>query len=188
MKPSYLSESTASSAVDTISAAHTMSPLIQVAPATLLALRASLLTRADLDTVFVLRDAGYLGGEQLYNAFESYIQGREQVDPQELGVEEFFEHAGHFFTQCGWGTTTLSSQDNTFCVVDIENCWEATPDNQPNPKGCHLTLGLLGGFLGKFADYPVSILEIEGPETGTTNCRFIAGNTAMVADYYARHS
>jgi predicted hydrocarbon binding protein len=165
-----------------------MSPLLQLAPSTLLAIRASLLTRADLDTVFVLRDAGYVGGDHIYAAFVQYVCEREPVDPQELGIDEFFRYAGEFFTQCGWGTTRFSAHDETFCVVEIDDCWEAAPEHQPDPKGCHLTLGLLGAFLGKFADYPVSILEIDGPDTGSTVCRFISGNTEMVADYYARNS
>jgi predicted hydrocarbon binding protein len=163
-------------------------PLVQAAPETLLALRATLLTRADLDTVFALRDAGYAGGDALYNAFAAYLKPQGYDDPQALSADTFFQQAGAFLTHCGWGGTSISNMNDAFCAVDIDGCWEAAPEYQPDPRGCHLTVGLLGAFLGKFADYPISILETEGPATGTTQCRFLAGNTEMIADYYATHT
>lgn len=147
-----------------------------------------MLTRSDLDTVFALRDAGYAGGEATYHDFQVYVQTREHTDAEELDVETFFQRAGTFFTESGWGQTTFSAQDDTFCAIEIDQCWEADPAHQPEPRGCHLTVGLLGAFLGKFADYPVAILEVEGPATGSDRCRFLAGNTTMIADYYAKHS
>lgn len=162
--------------------------LLSAPPATLLALRATLLTRPDLDTVFALRDAGYAGGDSVYRAFEAYVLGRDAQDPQQLGVQHFFRRAGEFFTQCGWGATSLSAQDDAFCAVEIERCWEAAPEHQPDPRGCHLTIGVIGAFLEKFADYPVAVLEVEGPGTGSDRCRFLAGNSEMIADYYARNS
>jgi len=163
-------------------------PLVHIAPATLLALRATMLTRADLDTVFALRDAGYAGGESVFQAFQAYVRSHNQTDVEELGVDEFFQRAGAFFTESGWGQTTFSVQDDTFCVVEIDQCWEADMEHQPEPRGCHLTVGLLGAFLGKLADYPVGVLQVEGPITGNDRCRFLAGNMTMIADYYAKHS
>jgi predicted hydrocarbon binding protein len=170
-----------------LSATHT-SPLISAAPATLLALRAALLTRPDLDTVFALRDAGYAGGDALYDAFETYVRDQELIGAQELDSERFFRRAGEFLTRCGWGDVSVSAKDDTFCAVDIERCWEAAVEHQPDPRGCHLTVGLLGAFLGKFADYPMAVLEIGGPETGSARASFIAGNTEMIAEYYAQNS
>jgi predicted hydrocarbon binding protein len=164
-----------------------MSPssiLVYTAPETLLALRATLLTRADLDTVIALRDAGYAGGDAIYMAFAKYIRDQGTLDPQQLPIEQFFQYAGEFLTNSGWGQTTLSAQDDTFCVIEIDQCWEADPAHQPDPRGCHLTMGLLGAFLGKFADYPVALLEVEGPGTESDRCRFIAGNMEMIEEYY----
>ena len=159
-------------------------PLVHTPPGTLLALRATLLTRPDLDTVFALRDAGYAGGEALYAAFARYAREQGVADPQRMAVEDFFQYAGDFLTDSGWGDTSLSALDDTFCVIEIDQCWEADPENQPDPRGCHLTLGLLGAFLGKFADYPVALLEVEGPGTGSTRCRFLAGNMEMIQAHY----
>lgn len=164
------------------------SSLVHASPATLLALRAALLTRSDLDTVFVLRDAGYAGGDQAYAAFEQFITSDNYLDPPSLPLSRFFDLAGRFFSEAGWGEVSFSSKDDRFCVIEITNCWEASPDSQPSPAGCHLTLGFLAAFLGKFANFPISILEVEGPSTGQTHCRFLAGNPATIAEYYRLHT
>lgn len=147
-----------------------------------------MLTRPELDTVFALRDAGYAGGGTLNAAFDAYVRDKDLVDPQQLDVEHFFQRAGEFFTRCGWGQTSLSAEGDAFCGVTITGCWEADPAHQPDPRGCHLTVGVLGAFLGNFADYPLSVLEIEGPATGSEQCRFLAGSAEMIGQYYAQHS
>lgn len=167
----------------------TTSPALLSAPArTLLALRAAMLTRPDLDTVFALRDAGYAGGDAVYDAFEVFVRDRDLVDPQQLEISHFFRRAGEFWTRAGWGETTFEVQDDAFCVIEMNDCWEASADDQPDPRGCHLTVGLLGAFLGRFAEYPMAVLETEGPATGSTRVRFLAGNTEMIGAYYAAHT
>lgn len=162
--------------------------LLSVPPRALLALRKALLTRPDLDTVFALRDAAFAGGDAMYDAFKAFVQGKDGVDPQELEVQRFFQCAGEFWTKSGWGLTTFSEAQGAFCAVDISGCWEAHLDDQPDPRGCHLTVGIIGAFLGKFADYPVAVLEVEGPATDSDRCRFLAGNIDMIGAHYAEHS
>lgn len=159
-----------------------------IAPGALLALRSAMLTRPDLDTVFALRDAGYAGGDAMYDAFDAFVRDRDLIDPQQLEVEHFFRRAGEFWSNCGWGAATFSSRSDAYCAVTIDNCWEADPAQQPDPRGCHLTVGVLGAFLGRFAEYPVAVLEIEGPATGSERCRFLAGSTEMIGQFYAEHS
>ena len=166
----------------------TTSPLIAVPPRALLALRKALLTRPDLDTVFTLRDAAYAGGDAMYEAFKDYVASKDAMDPQELEIHQFFRRAGEFWTNSGWGETKFSEADQAFCAVEIDGCWEAHLDDQPDPRGCHLTVGSIGAFLGKFAEYPVSVLEVEGPATDSDRCKFLAGSMSMIAAYYAEHS
>lgn len=163
-------------------------PLLSVPPRALLALRKALLTRPDLDTVFALRDAAYAGGDAMYDAFAAFVESRDAVDPQALALDTFFKLAGEFWTQSGWGRTTFSEADGAFCAVEIEGCWEADVDDQPDPRGCHLTVGIIGAFLGKFAEYPVAVLEVEGPATDSDGCRFLAGNLDVIGAHYAEHS
>ncbi|HEY7899381.1 MAG: hypothetical protein ACHQQP_02455 [Gemmatimonadales bacterium] len=162
--------------------------LLSVPPRALLALRKALLTRPDLDTVFALRDAAFAGGDAMYDAFRAYVEAKDSMEPPELDVQQFFRRAGEFWTQSGWGTTTFSEADGAFCAVEIDGCWEAHLDDQPDPRGCHLTVGIIGAFLGKFADYPVAVLEVEGPATDSDRCRFLAGSMSMIGAHYAEHS
>ena len=162
--------------------------LLSVPPRALLALRRALLSRPDLDTVFALRDAAFAGGDAMYDAFSEFVQSRDSMDPQELELGRFFQRAGEFWTQSGWGQTTFSEADGAFCAVEISGCWEAHLDDQPDPKGCHLTVGIVGAFLGKFADYPVAVLEMEGPATDSETCRFLAGSVEMIGARYAENS
>lgn len=162
--------------------------VVSIPAATLLALRAALLTRPDLETVFVLRDAGFAAGDALFEAFRVLVKSREGVEPGDLDVERFFQLAGEFWTASGWGPTSFAAHDDAFCAVEMSGCWEADPEHQPDPRGCHLTVGMLGAFLGRFADYPVAVLETDGPASGSEVCRFIAGSTERIADYYATHS
>ncbi len=154
----------------------------------LLALRTAMLARPDLDTVFALRDAGYAGGDAMYAAFDAYVRSKDLIDPQGLEVNHFFKRAGEFWTNCGWGQASFVSADDVFCRVTINDCWEADPAQQPDPRGCHLTVGLLAAFLGRFAEYPLAVLEVEGPATGSEQCQFLAGSTEMIGHYYAEHS
>jgi len=147
-----------------------------------------MLTRPDLDTVFALRDAAFAGGDAMYDAFAAFVQAKDNVDPQELEIQRFFQRAGEFWTQSGWGQTSFSEADGAFCAVEIIGCWEAHVDDQPDPRGCHLTVGIIGAFLGKFADYPVAVLEVEGPATDSEKCRFLAGNVDMIGAKYAENS
>jgi len=163
-------------------------PLLAVPADALLALRTAMLSRPDLDTVFALRDAGYAGGNRLYDAFDAYVREKDLVDPQDLEAGHFFHRAGEFWSQNGWGRTTFSAHEDGYCMVEMSGCWEADAEMQPDPRGCHLTLGLLGAFLGRFADYPLAVLEIEGPASGSERCRFLAGSMDRVAEYYAAHS
>jgi predicted hydrocarbon binding protein len=162
--------------------------LLSIPPSALLALRKALLTRPDLDTIFALRDAAFAGGDAMYDAFAAFVRENDSTDPQAMDITKFFQRAGEFWTRSGWGDTTFSEQDGAFCTVQIDGCWEAHLDDQPDPRGCHLTVGMLGAFLGRFADYPVAVLETAGPATDSDRCRFLAGSIEMIGAYYAEHS
>lgn len=163
-------------------------PLVSIPASALLALRKAMLARPDLDTVITLRDAAYAGGGAIHAAFAAYVKATDSREPESLAVQMFFDRAGEFWTEAGWGRTRFSEADGAFCAVEIDDCWEADPDDQPDPRGCHLTVGLIGAFLGRFADYPVAVLEVKGPATDSEECRFLAGSVEMISAYYAEHS
>ncbi len=167
--------------------AHGTPPLLSVPPGALLALWKALRTRPGLDTVFALRDAAFASGDPMYEAFRAFVRARDSVDAPDLDVQVFFQRAGEFWTQSGWGNTIFSEADGAFCAIEINGCWESHVNDQPDLSGCHLTVGRIGAFLGKFADYPVSVLEVERPATDNEKCRFLAGSIDMVGAHYAEH-
>lgn len=133
--------------------------------------------------VEALRDAGHAGGAALYAAFAESVRGSGGGDPAEMSLEEFSSRASEFFAASGWGSVRLRSSHDALAVVEIEECWEA---ESGAGRGCHVTTGVLAGFLTPLADYPVAVMEVECGSEGSASCRFLAGNAEMLDDAYQR--
>lgn len=131
--------------------------------------------------VEALRDAGHAGGAALYSAFAESVRESGGSDPAEMPLDEFSSRAGAFFAAAGWGRVTLRSSHDALAVIDIEGCWEAEAGG-----GCHITTGVLAGFLSPLADYQVAVMEVECGSEGSATCRFLAGNAEMMDDAYQR--
>jgi predicted hydrocarbon binding protein len=155
------------------------SNLVTVAGETLTRLRGSAESASGADA---LREAGHVGGSALYAAFAESLKGQTGDDPAALSLEEFSAKAGTFFAEAGWGMLRLRSSHDALAVIDIENCWES----QSGGSGCHITTGVLAGFLSPLADYPVAVMEVECGSEGSASCRFLAGNAEMMDDAYQR--
>jgi predicted hydrocarbon binding protein len=130
-----------------------------------------------------LREAGHAGGEALYAAFAETVRASGAGDPAALALEDFSSRAGAFFADAGWGDVRLRSSHDALAVIDIEKCWEAEAGGG---SGCHVTTGVLAGFLSPLADYPVAVMEVECGSEGSAGCRFLAGNAEMLDDAYQR--
>lgn len=154
--------------------------LVQLASETLRRLSDSAESASGVDAV---RDAGHAGGASLYAAFAEYIGEAGGGDPAEMPLEEFSSRAAEFFRASGWGSVTFRSSHDALAVIDIEHCWEAEAGGA---GGCHVTTGLLAGFLTPLADYPVAVMEAECSAEGSATCRFLAGNAEMLDDAYRR--
>ena len=153
--------------------------LVGVAVPTLRELRSVVLRSVDSESaVSSLRDAGYAGGEAVYDAFEQWLEDNGDAAPGDLPLEEFGNRIGEYFRNAGWGDLTFSSDEaEGIAMVDIEGCWESA-DVGEEAIGCHVTTGLLAAFFGKVAGYPVSVMETECSENG--QCRFILGNSEVM--------
>ena len=154
--------------------------LVKLAKETLTHLSASAESAAGVEA---LRDAGHAGGAALYAAFAESARESGETDPAEMGLDEFSSLAGEFFADAGWGRLRLRSSHDALAVVDIEDCWEAGAESA---RGCHVTTGVLAGFLSPLADYPVAVMEVECASEGSAGCRFLAGNAEMMDDAYRR--
>jgi len=162
-------------------------------------LRAGVMSHAesddeDYDAVGLLRNAGYAGGDSIFAAFEKWVRdpGRIAAAPAgdgaeafagDLALTEFGARASGFFREAGWGDVSFSSaEDEGAAVVDIVNCWEGAAAAGETVPGCHVTTGMLAGFFGRIAGYPIAVLETECCATGSPRCRFMMG-TAEVMNY-----
>jgi predicted hydrocarbon binding protein len=154
--------------------------LITVAGETLRRLSGSAESAAGADA---LREAGHAGGSALYAAFAETVRAGGGGDPADMPLEEFSSHAAAFFGEAGWGDVRLRSSHDALAVIDIENCWEV---ESGGGAGCHVTTGVLAGFLSPLADYPVAVMEVECGSEGSASCRFLAGNAEMLDDAYHR--
>lgn len=156
------------------------SGLVMVAAETLRRLSA---TAESASGVEALRDAGHAGGAALYTAFAAAVGESGGGDPAEMSLEDFSSRAAAFFAAAGWRDLKLRSSHDALAVIDIGNCWEAALGGG---GGCHVTTGVLAGFLSPLADYPVAVMEVECSSEGSAACRFLAGNAEMMEDAYQR--
>ena len=154
--------------------------LVTLAGETLRRLGGSAESAAGVDA---LRDAGYAGGSAFYAAFAEMVRAGGGGDPAEMALDDFSARASSFFADSGWGDIKLRSSHDALAVIDIERCWEA---ESGGGRGCHVTTGLLAGFLSPLAEYPVAVMEVECGSEGSATCRFLAGNAEMLDDAYQR--
>jgi predicted hydrocarbon binding protein len=160
------------------------SHLVGVAVPTLRQLRAAILKSADADgAVEALREAGYAGGDSIYSAFERWLsEAGAGGDAGSLPLSEFGGKASTFFRDAGWGDVQFSHDDEDgVAIVDIADCWEGMHGESEEDPGCQLTTGMLASFFGRIAGYPVAVLETECSHGESSRCRFVMGNSEMMA-------
>lgn len=120
-----------------------------------------------------LREAGYAGGNSLFDSFAGWAREKNDVDVTQLPLQEFSKHCAEFWRQAGWGELTVREGENDTAVAEVANCWEVSSDGD----GCHITTGLLSAFFGKLSDYPLAVLETQcSPE----KCRFAMGSVEAI--------
>ena len=174
-----------------------MSQLIGIAIPTLRELRAATLsspaTAASSEAAAVdsLREAGYAGGEAIYEAFENWLSETAHVGPEsesraglarDLALDDFGDRVAQYFRSAGWGVLEFApEEDEGVATLSIENGWEVDPKAAETKPSCHLTTGMLAAFFGRVAGYPVAVLETECCSAGADRCRFLLGNTEVMA-------
>ena len=157
--------------------------LVGVAIPTLRQLRETVLSAADTESaVNALREAGYAGGDAVYEAFEQWLrESRGDESPEsavDLQLDDFGAAAAAFFRNAGWGEVTFSHDEaDGVAMLDITGCWEGASGDD---SGCHVTTGLLASFFGKIAGYPVAVLETECCSGSSSRCRFLMGNAEVM--------
>lgn len=163
--------------------------LIGIAIPTLRELRAATLAcisagpAGEADAVDALREAGFAGGPAVYEAFEQWLGESEgSQHAPELTVEEFGDRAARYFRAAGWGRVDFDSEiEEGVASISMEDCWEADQTAGGSSPSCHITTGMLASFFGKLAGYPVAVMETECRSANADRCRFLLGNSEVMA-------
>jgi hypothetical protein len=122
-----------------------------------------------------MQEAGYAAGEDLYDAWTRWLSERTGVaDPADLDASHLGNLVSRFFKDLGWGHLRVERLGAAL-AVDSDDWAEADPAASAFAPGCHITAGVLAGFLGRLADQHVAVLEIECRTRGDAHCRFLAG-------------
>ncbi len=163
--------------------------LIGIAIPTLRELRAATLAcisarpTGEADAVDALRAAGFAGGPAIYEAFEQWLgENDSSQHAPELTVEEFGDRAAQYFRDAGWGRVDFDAeQEDGVASISMQDCWEADRNAAGSSPSCHITTGMLASFFGKLAGYPVAVMETECRSANGDRCRFLLGNSEVMA-------
>ncbi len=142
----------------------------------------------EADAVDALREAGYAGGQAVYEAFEQWIaealpatSGETSRPIPDLTMQEFGDLAGEYFRAAGWGSVEFEAEHQEgVAKLSMENCWESDKDAEASAPACHVTTGMLAAFFGRVAGYPVAVMESECRSAGAERCRFLLGNSEVM--------
>ena len=139
-------------------------------------LRASLERDAGIQAATHLQEAGFAGGEELYEVFARWLKAERNVDPpSDLDMQFLGEVLSDFFAEQGWGKLTSLPLGEAVLALDSDNWAEALDQPEGQYPTCHLSCGLLADFLGRVSQGQVAVMEVECRSRGDKKCRFLAG-------------
>ena len=123
-----------------------------------------------------LQEAGFAGGEQVYESFLGWLPNFTGVDdPANLDAETLGEVLSAFFEAMGWGALTLEEAGKGALMITALDWAESEPGGSSRQPSCYLSSGMLTDFLGRLASIPVAVMEVECRTRADERCRFIAG-------------
>ena len=159
--------------------------LVAIPRATLATLREVLARDAGADAAARLQEAGFAGGEALFEAFERSLAERGEGEPEGLAVGRFERLASDFFRERGWGTLTVGALNDAVVTLDSSDWWEDEQQGDAH-GGCDLTVGVLASFFGRVASQPLSVLQVEYRAAGDARSRFLLGSAEVLEHVYER--
>jgi predicted hydrocarbon binding protein len=150
-------------------------------------LRASLERDAGIQAATHLQEAGFAGGEELYQEFAVWLSTRHDVNaPDELDMRYMGEVLSEFFAEQGWGKLSAMPLGEAVLALDSTDWAEALDEPQGEYPSCHLSCGLLADFLGRVSQGSVAVMEVECRSRGDDRCRFLAGAPETLGILYDR--
>ena len=157
--------------------------LVAMTRESLLALRTGLFRELGPNAASLLQEAGYAGGQTLYEAFARWLAIRGDASPELLAAAEFGVRAADFFREAGWGSFELGSLD-AVATIDALEWAESDPAFPLEFPGCYYTAGVLADFFGRIAGEPLAVMEVECRSMGGDRCRFLVGSGETMQRVY----
>lgn len=159
--------------------------LLAMSRSALTALRRALLREAGPAASACLQEAGYAGGDTIFESFREWLRLQGKTNPEELEFEEFQHRASMFFQQIGWGTIAVHPLSESVAVVESTDWHEADPSDALDHPGCHFTTGMFADFFGRLSGAPLAVLEVECRAMGAPRCRFLLGSSEVMQFIYS---
>jgi predicted hydrocarbon binding protein len=133
----------------------------------------------------LLQEAGYAAGGELYGVFARWLKERADLDdPADLAADHLSDMLGEFFRDLGWGSASVQRIGSGGLAVDSTDWSEAEPSTNALLPNCHITAGMLAGFLGQLADQDVAVMQVECMSCNDARCRFLAGSPETLRAVY----
>jgi predicted hydrocarbon binding protein len=150
--------------------------MLAVTRASLFSLRAALLRSGDPQAAVALQEAGYAGGNALFDTFRRWLAARSAIPAEDLDVEAFEQRLSEFFRESGWGTVSIGTIDDVVATIDSGDWGESDAAAALDLPACHISTGIFADLFGRLAGAPVAVLEVECRSSGQPRCRFLVGS------------
>ena len=157
--------------------------LVALTRESLIALRTALFRDVGVSAVAPLQEAGYAGGQGMYDAFSRWLSSRGLGSPETLAAAEFSMRATEFFRDAGWGSIEVGALEGV-ATIDSPDWAESDPAFPLDFPGCYYSSGMLADFFGRLAGEPLAAMEVECRSMGAPRCRFLVGGSDMLQHIY----
>ena len=157
--------------------------LVALTRDSLLALRVALFRDFGLNAAASLQEAGFAGGQALYNAFTRWLENRGFGEPETLPAMEFAAQAGEFLHGIGWGAIELGSLADV-ATIDAADWAESDPAHPLDFPGCYYSAGMFADLFGRLAGEGVAVMEVECRSMGASRCRWLVGTGEVMQHVY----
>lgn len=157
--------------------------LVAMTRASLTALRTALFRDVGPNAAAALQEAGFAGGQPLYDAFGHWLSSRGLGAPETLPATEFGLRATEFFGEMGWGSIELGALDSV-ATLDSPDWAESDPAAPLDFPGCYYTAGVMADFFGRLAGEQLAVMEVECRSAGASRCRWLVGSGEVMQKVY----
>jgi predicted hydrocarbon binding protein len=148
--------------------------LVAMPRESLLALRTALFRDLGINAAALLQEAGYAGGQALFDALSNWLASRGLPSPESLPSSEFTDRASEFLRSVGWGAIEVGTLEAA-ATIDSADWAEADPAHPMEFPGCYYSAGLLTDLFGRIVGESVAVMEVECRSMGNDRCRFLVG-------------